>query len=540
MVNKVFRMFRIIPAALFVLAWSGCQFLSDGATGSSPFVVDAPDTSKCAVRGDVSTDTPAFTWSAVREATTYTLYVISSDDESMLVRDTNIAIDEGPYTPKEALPEDTALKWTVRGENEKGAGPISQWIDFRITATGNGYEASGNPPVFRWPEMEGATYWLLAGDDADVGSSNWLVDQRELATTTYTAPAKFPAGRTYYWKVKYKAGPFESWYWSPIMPFTIPGEPTTPSYRQLAEYYAPVIYQDIDTEGNCSHADGGRADYITKMNFDGNWYGLDNWENESVCSLPASVYYSVVESTNRYYITYAIFHPRDYCNEYLIGESLDEHENDMEGLWMSVYKNGSFYGNLEAMVTVAHQHFYQYSNYGVDERENIDGGIIMTNGHPTVFIECHGHGIWGDKNWISGFPGNDGVVYKYTGFAQQPVSVTAHRSYSNACAYDLVHIDELWERRPGGVLYAWNMLYDPGKPRNFLGDAKASCGCKLTPNSPHPAWGWDDADDGNRLQGGEQFTDPAYYFDYTLALEKIPGHASPCCETYVNHPYRNP
>jgi hypothetical protein len=444
------------------------------------------------------------------------------------------------YTPQNPLPEKVNLKWTIKGENENGAGPYSPFVDFKIAASGNGFTATGNPPVFEWPSVDGATYWLLVGDDGDVGSSNWLVDQRDLASNRYTAPAAFPVGWTYYWKVKYKVGPFESWYWSPIMPFTIPGAPTTPSYRELAEYYAPVIYQDVDTEGNCNHADGGRADYITKMNFDGDWYGLNNWENESVRTLPAYVYYSVVESTNRYYITYAIFHPRDYTNDTIIFQSLDEHENDMEGLWMSVYKNGSFYGSLEAMVTVAHLHFYQYSNYNVGERENIDGGIITTNGHPTVFIECHGHGIWGDKNWTSGFPGNDGVVYKYSGSAQQPISVTAHRTYSSACAYDLVHIDELWERRPGGVFYAWNMLYDPNKPKNFLGDAKASCGCKLTPNSPHPPWGWDDADDGSRLQGGEQFTDPALYFDYTLALENIPGHQSPCCESYTYHPYRNP
>ena len=73
-------------------------------------------------------------------------------------------------------------------------------------------------------------------------------------------------------------------------------------YRYLAEYYAPVIYQDMDTQGKGDHADGGRADYITNLNFDGNWNACDNWENEPKYPLKGYVYYSVVESDLRYYI----------------------------------------------------------------------------------------------------------------------------------------------------------------------------------------------------------------------------------------------
>ncbi|MBN1695899.1 MAG: hypothetical protein JW881_00175 [Spirochaetales bacterium] len=527
---------------VFVMCVSGCESPvtdSGGLLNDISPVTKAPDVSRCSVRGDITTDTPLFTWVSVPRASSYTLYVIKREDEAIVLRDMHIGEAGAPYTPVRPLPEKVPLRWTVRGENEKGAGPPSPWVDFKITPPDGVFRVTGNPPLFEWPEVAGAQYWLLVGDDGDLGSSTWLVDRRDLGTNGYQSPSAFPAGRTYYWKVKYKAGPVEAWYWSEIMPFEIPGTPTVPTYRQLAEYYAPVIFQDVDTEGNCSHADGGRADYITNVNFDGDWYARNNWENEPCYLLKAYVYYAVVESSSRYYITYAIFHPRDYTNETLILEHLDEHENDMEGLWMSVYKNGSFYGHLEAMVTAAHYDFYQYSNYGVGERENIDGGIILTGGKPTVFIECRGHGIKGYAEWYGrDFPGNDGVVYRYSGNAQHPLGVTAHRTYANACTYDLVHIDELWERRPGGV------LYDPGKlyysTDTFLGDNVASCGCKLTPNSPHPPWGWDDWNDGGGLQGGEQFTDPAYYFDYTLSLENIPGHSCPCNDSYIFHPYTRP
>ena len=44
-------------------------------------------------------------------------------------------------------------------------------------------------------------------------------------------------------------------------------------YRDLAEYWAPTIYQDV------SERYLTRADIPTCFNYDGDWRGDNNWEN---------------------------------------------------------------------------------------------------------------------------------------------------------------------------------------------------------------------------------------------------------------------
>jgi hypothetical protein len=84
---------------------------------------------------------------------------------------------------------------------------------------GNEYQVTSNPPTFTWPAAA-PQYWLLVSDNPDVGSGTFLIDEQTLATNSYTAKNVFAPG-TYFWKVKFKVGPYANWYWSPIMCFTI-------------------------------------------------------------------------------------------------------------------------------------------------------------------------------------------------------------------------------------------------------------------------------------------------------------------------------
>jgi hypothetical protein len=77
------------------------------------------------------------------------------------------------------------------------------------------------------------------------------------------------------------------------------GEPA--SYEDLARHYAPVIRQGAITD----------QDYITALDFDGDWVGNNNWENQPTGDLSAYVYYSVIESETHWFIFYSLFHPRD-------------------------------------------------------------------------------------------------------------------------------------------------------------------------------------------------------------------------------------
>ena len=79
---------------------------------------------------------------------------------------------------------------------------------------------------------------------------------------------------------------------------------TTPT-EDLARHYAPVIRQGVVSD----------QDYITAVDFDGDWIGNNNWENQPTGDLSAYVYYSVIESKRHWFIFYSLFHPRDYTYE---------------------------------------------------------------------------------------------------------------------------------------------------------------------------------------------------------------------------------
>lgn len=90
---------------------------------------------------------------------------------------------------------------------------------------------------------------------------------------------------------------------------------------ELAAYWAPVWYQDTDD------ADPD-ADYITSFDFDGDFNGSNNWENQPNYPLPGYIYYWTMETDTHWFIGYAAFHPRDWAHILLFDT---QHENDMEG-----------------------------------------------------------------------------------------------------------------------------------------------------------------------------------------------------------------
>jgi hypothetical protein len=120
---------------------------------------------------------------------------------------------------------------------------------------------------------------------------------------------------------------------------------------ELACHWAPVHYQDTDSTDH----DG---DYLTALDYDGEWGTINNWEDQddALGRLTGAVYYSVVETTTHWFILYGFYHPRDWC-DYPFCDLFDSHENDMEGVLLTVRRNGSTFGNPEAMVTVAHDLF---------------------------------------------------------------------------------------------------------------------------------------------------------------------------------------
>ncbi|GAA3259668.1 hypothetical protein ACFO1B_54495 [Dactylosporangium siamense] len=288
--------------------------------------------------------------------------------------------------------------------------------------------------------------------------------------------------------------------------------PVTPAHAavsdaELAYRWAPVHYQDT--------ASSYRADYLAPVDYDGDWNTLDNWNDldANPQGLTGTSYYSVVETGTHWFIVYAFYHPRDW-------KTFFPHENDMEGLLLTVRKDGGT-GVLEAMITLAHDNFYSYVPAGspyTGNRENIDGSVLTQvhdgAAHPTTFQEAKGHGCY---NWSGGsFPGGDGVVYYPS---RDAGTVPANRN-DRAARYRLVDLfgpGGLWQRR------------DSNPP---FGEYGAFAGDDYQRNAAHTPWAWDDKTDGSDLQAGVIATDPAY-----LVSQYFTGLGA-FSLTYVRNTYR--
>ncbi|WP_199853268.1 glycosyl hydrolase family 18 protein [Plantactinospora sp. BC1] len=314
--------------------------------------------------------------------------------------------------------------------------------------------------------------------------------------------------------------------------------PSTAAERaELAQWWAPVHFQDVDTSGETSF--GGESDYITSYDFDGDLNGRNNWENASEYPLAAHVYYSVVQTRSFSYLIYMFFHPRDWADAALddYEEDATEHENDAEGALVVVANDGSAHGTLKAVVTVSHSDFYSWVPEGSDFAsgdEDVDG-VIATRGsphddghqRPWTAQQAGTHAAWamgatrkpspdlGDQ-----FRNGDGILYHPGTTAEVPDGPN-----DRDVQYTLIDIfaqNGMWANRNLTTLFATSNNFagdDGGNPYGAIcgeggvaGPADGDC----PTDAANPAWAWDDSDD---LPGrGYLATNPAElvhnYFDW--------------------------
>lgn len=170
---------------------------------------------------------------------------------------------------------------------------------------------------------------------------------------------------------------------------------TTDARLELARAYAPAIYHAVDV-------DGGRQDLPTRVDYDGNLRGDDNWETFPRFTLPPVVYYAVLETRTHWFLAYHLFHPRDW-EPVRLGVN-DTHENDGENLQVVVDKAS---GRVALLFTQAHYfgaaHWNDGSGFAAGERRreaplllvDDDGRPSPDGRHAAVFVEPRGHGILG-------------------------------------------------------------------------------------------------------------------------------------------------
>jgi hypothetical protein len=177
--------------------------------------------------------------------------------------------------------------------------------------------------------------------------------------------------------------------------------PATELFTPIAERYAPFIYHATDRRG-------GRQDVISNNDFDGDLVGNNNWDNFQKFQLKPTVYYAVLETETHYFISYHLFHPRDW-NHFTFWLN-DTHENDGENFQVVVRKSDS---RPVLLWTQAHYKSRVYARAGAgieSAATKIAGGFqaVDANGvpgesgeHAAVFVESEGHGIYGTMDSMS-------------------------------------------------------------------------------------------------------------------------------------------
>lgn len=265
------------------------------------------------------------------------------------------------------------------------------------------------------------------------------------------------------------------------------------THFELAEHYAPVLYHDTNDDY------GYKAEHITNVDYDGDWNGLNNWNNLYSYATPAFVYYDVSETTTHWFISYYAFHPRDD------GPIGDAHENDFEGALLAVRKNGSEYGQLQVVETLSHDQFYQYTNdvFINNAHDNVDGNIYSWQDHPKLYIQANGSTLLGNGHGWHNYegqnaPGGDGIVYFYTGIAEQPGDASGN--WANSYGYALLSMDELWDRKYSSQPFA---------------SFGVMAGNDYGTNKAKMPWKWDDSNDGPAYPGA-MWADPAHLIDTHL------------------------
>lgn len=291
-------------------------------------------------------------------------------------------------------------------------------------------------------------------------------------------------------------------------------------YRSLAEHYAPFVAQETWFQP--------QSDYLARFDADGDWRGDNNWANAPRSSTQAYVYYAAMETTTHWFLVYNFFHPRDYSDQCVAGTC---HENDNEGLILTVARDSTPFGRLLAMETLAHNKVYSYRAHpGVRGNfHDLDGEVELVGGsHPVVFIHSGGHGVYGSGGHSrydlerDRFHAGTGVTYVYKGVAERP-----RHPADRQVGYDLLPIYQHWWVRahagPAAKSFSGYFRYEPfgGRPQAAVDRlAGAFLGLAHGRNMAKPFWAWHDKETREKgvLAKGQWALDPAYAVSRNLTL----------------------
>lgn len=223
----------------------------------------------------------------------------------------------------------------------------------------------------------------------------------------------------------------------------------------ILKYWAPQVYQDVRRDKVLWYQYYPTGDMITNIDYDGDWDAGNNWDNvprnDDFSLMKAYAYGIYIETETHYFLTYCYYHAMDDAFF-----STDRHENDVENVYLAIRKGpgNDGYGTFEAMETTIHSKSGEYTPNDV-QFETTEGC------HPKVFISSNGdvlnnqldvnakgHAIFAfDPNYhtTNNVIGNDAIIYNVGEEAEAPTDVEG--KFTNSYSYEILSIDEIWERR---------------------------------------------------------------------------------------------
>lgn len=229
-------------------------------------------------------------------------------------------------------------------------------------------------------------------------------------------------------------------------------------FTEMLNAEVPSVVKDFSPEIIQELGSNPSADEFTRIDFDGDFIPDNNWDNlERFKRLPV-IYYDVIETEKRYYVTFGFFFPRDYASWCIWVHC---HENDFEGMRVTVDKKENKAVLLE---TLAHNERSEWKNPP----------------KITVQIEAEGHGIY--------LPG---------------VRPTAGKEkYYVKGAYELRPMTDLWSRRETKLFQGTFQYKGRAFPSHF-GEGKWTL---FGLGVARPPWSWEVH--GSSYQKGQWFLDP--------------------------------
>jgi len=317
----------------------------------------------------------------------------------------------------------------------------------------------------------------------------------------------------------------------------------------IATRYAPFVLQ-------AAHPERGRQDVPTRIDFDDDLRGDNNWDDLPFFPLLPTLYYSALETQTHWFLSYHLFYPRDWADLRLgLG---DTHENDGCNLQLVVEKSSE---RPILLFTQDSDGGAVWVRPGLEIASSLVGGRLLLadpsgssnpeGTHPIVLVGSRGH----DLSGVDGHPDIElapprptprlsvpGWVLFPPLEGEQPrepkASEAAPGEAAPRVAYQLASTREtLWAGITDGSLLGFAQLFDDvveysderlsvAFPLSYEADRFSG---PLGPDRGRSPFALDFTHDPARL--GALFFDPARRWP---ELAKVP---EPWSRTYVTHPF---